>query len=64
MHAQQIGGGTVLPEASAPVETSPHDSTAAEPAPSAASAPAVSVWSAAAATATEPAAAPETAKGE
>uniref|UniRef100_A0A3B4WLS3 UBX domain-containing protein 4 n=1 Tax=Seriola lalandi dorsalis TaxID=1841481 RepID=A0A3B4WLS3_SERLL len=45
MHAQQIGGVTVSPEAGPPVETSPHNSTATEPAP--ASAPAVSVRSAA-----------------
>ncbi|XP_023273409.1 UBX domain-containing protein 4 [Seriola lalandi dorsalis] len=58
MHAQQIGGVTVSPEAGPPVETSPHNSTATEPAP--ASAPAVSVRSAA--EATEPAAVPGTAK--
>lgn len=52
MHAQQIGGGTVLPEASGPVETSPLDSTAQ------ASAPAGPVTSAAA---TELAAVPGTA---
>lgn len=49
MHAQQIRSGTVLPEASGPVETSSIDSTAS------ASAPAVPVRSAAA---TEPAAVP------
>ncbi|XP_040913296.1 UBX domain-containing protein 4 [Toxotes jaculatrix] len=58
MHAQQIGGATVLPEASAPVEPRPHDSTATEPAP--ASAPAVPVSSSA--DATEPAAVPGIAK--
>lgn len=60
MHAQQIGGATVLPEASAPVEASPHNSTATESAP--ASTPAVPIRSAA--EATEPAAVPGTTKGE
>ncbi|XP_044073642.1 UBX domain-containing protein 4 isoform X2 [Siniperca chuatsi] len=74
MHTQQIGGETVLPEASASVETSPRDSTAPAPAPASAlasapapapasalaSAPAVSVRSAAAAT--EPAVVLGTAK--
>uniref|UniRef100_A0A4W6G3X9 UBX domain-containing protein 4 n=1 Tax=Lates calcarifer TaxID=8187 RepID=A0A4W6G3X9_LATCA len=58
MHAQQIGGATVLPEASAPVEASPHNSTATESAP--ASTPAVPIRSAA--EATEPAAVPGTTK--
>ncbi|XP_070770527.1 UBX domain-containing protein 4 isoform X2 [Enoplosus armatus] len=56
MHNQQIRGGTVVPEASAPVETSPRDSTGAEPV----SAPVVPIESSAAAT--EPAAALGTAK--
>ncbi|GAA6219740.1 UBX domain-containing protein 4 [Lates japonicus] len=62
MHAQQIGGATVLPEASAPVEASPHNSTATESAPAStpASAPAVPIRSAA--EATEPAAVPGTTK--
>ncbi|XP_042350407.1 UBX domain-containing protein 4 [Plectropomus leopardus] len=49
MHAQQIGGGTVLPEASSPVETSLLDRTASV------SAPAIPVRSA---VATEPATVP------
>ncbi|XP_040003862.1 UBX domain-containing protein 4 isoform X2 [Xiphias gladius] len=62
MHAQQIGGPTVLPKGIAPVETRSHNSTATEPAPASAqsSAPAVPVSSAA--EATEPAAVPGTAK--
>ncbi|KAM9347818.1 UBX domain-containing protein 4 isoform 2-T2 [Symphorus nematophorus] len=53
MHAQQIGGGTLLPEASAPLDTSPHDTTATEPGPASASAsaPALPVSSSAAAAA-------------
>ncbi|XP_068581254.1 UBX domain-containing protein 4 isoform X1 [Cebidichthys violaceus] len=51
MHAQQIGGGTVLLEASGPAEASPLDSTAPVPAP------AMPVRSA-----TESAAVPQTAK--
>ncbi|XP_054470936.1 UBX domain-containing protein 4 isoform X2 [Anoplopoma fimbria] len=53
MHAQQIGGGTVLPQASGPVETGPLDSTDPAPVP----AQAMPVRSA-----TEPAAVPQTAK--
>lgn len=60
MHAQQIGAGTVLAEASAPVETSQCDSTALDPAST--SAPAVPVSSTA--VATEPGAIPGTAQGE
>ncbi|XP_041806177.1 UBX domain-containing protein 4 isoform X2 [Chelmon rostratus] len=56
MHAQQIGGGTVLPEASTSVETSPPDNITTEPAP--ASSPALHAGSPAAAT--EPAAVPGT----
>ncbi|XP_051259258.1 UBX domain-containing protein 4 isoform X2 [Dicentrarchus labrax] len=40
MHAQQIGGETVFPESSAPVETSPYDNIASAPASASASAPA------------------------
>lgn len=76
MHAQPIGGGTVLPETGSPAEISPCDSTAIGAAPAPASAQAVPVMSpgepsrpsaeAAATTtvATEPAAASGTANGE
>eukprot|EP00064_Thunnus_orientalis_P003396 superscaffoldBa00000275_g3405 len=40
MHAQPVGGETVLPEAGSPVEISPCDSSAIETAPAPASAPA------------------------
>ncbi len=60
MHAQQIGSGTVVPEASATVETSPCDIRDTEPAP--ASAPALVVDSTAAST--EPAGGRETQKGQ
>ncbi|KAG7239131.1 hypothetical protein INR49_030012 [Caranx melampygus] len=62
MHAQQIGGATVSPEASPPLETSPHNSTPTEPGPDLAPDSVTGVTGRSAAEATETAAVPGTAK--